>query len=178
MKTAGLLLVLALALSALAPAARAQDTTIGQKVDDATITARVKAKLVADRPANLVKVNVDTQDGVVRLRGTVPTLDDRLQAQELARLTPGVRSVVNELTVQGRTAQEPALRDAPAASPAGAFAGRHTMVGEVTDIDATHGRATVRTSEGDLQLHFPPATLQTLRRGDRVSVDLGIRKEP
>jgi hypothetical protein len=166
-----------LAFSALTAPAPAQDTSIGTKVDDATITTKVKAKLVAERPGNLVKVNVDTQAGLVRLRGTVPALEDKRKAEELARLTAGVRGVVNELTVEGRAAQQPAVSDTPSASPATAFAGRHTMTGEVTDIDATHGRVTIRTREGDLQLHFPAATLQTLKRGDRVTVDLGVRKD-
>jgi len=178
MKTVVMLLSVLLACCAVPAPARAQDTTIGQKVDDAAVTARVKAKLVSDSARNLVKVNVDTDNGVVRLRGTVPTDEDRRKAEELARLTAGVRGVVNELTVEGRAAQEPATRDAASASPVSAFTGRHTMTGEITDVDTTHGRVTVRTSEGDLQLHFPPATLQTLRRGDRVSVDLAVRKEP
>jgi len=167
-----LALILALALGACSSTKSA-----GTQVDDAAITAKVKAKLATERPANLVKVNVDTTNGVVRLRGTVPTLDDKRKAEELARLTEGVRQVVSELTVQGAAADRPA--DSPAASPgSAAFAGRHTMTGEVTDVDATHGRVTVKTGEGDLQLHFPPSTLSTLKRGDRVTVDLGVRKEP
>jgi hyperosmotically inducible periplasmic protein len=172
MKTIVFLLFGMLAFSALSGSAQAQDTSIGTKVDDATITTKVKAKLVAERPGNLVKVNVDTQDGLVRLRGTVPTLEDKRKAEELARLTAGVRRVANELTVEGHAAAPQ-----PSASPATAFAGRHTMTGEVTHIDATHGRVTVRTREGDLQLHFPASTLETLKRGDRVTVDLGVRKD-
>jgi hypothetical protein len=177
MKTFVLALSLVLGIVAVAPIVRAQDSTVGQKVDDAAITAKVKTKLVAERPGNLVKVNVDTTDGVVRLRGTVPTLEDRRRAEELAKLTAGVKNVVNELTVQGAAADQPSPRDAPAASPATTFVGRHTMSGEVTDVDATHGRVTLRTAEGDLQLHFPPSTLQTIKRGDRLTVELGVRKE-
>ena len=59
-----------------APVAQAQDRTVGERVDDATITAALKAKLVADSPRNLVKVNVDTKDGVVNLNGTVSSVDE------------------------------------------------------------------------------------------------------
>lgn len=174
MKTVVFVLSLLVGLAAVVPGAQAQDSTIGQKVDDATITTKIKAKLTAERPANLVKVNVDTTNGIVRLRGTVPTLEDKRKAEELARMTDGVRRVVSELTVQGAAAAP----DAPAASPSSAFVGRHTMTGEVTDVDTTHGRVKLKTAEGDLQLHFPPSTLATIKKGDRLTVELGIRKEP
>ena len=96
------------------PIAGAQDRTLGQKVDDATITASVKAKLVADHPQNLVKVNVDTENAVVRLSGIVPTEAHRIEAEHLARRTNGVRDVVNELQVEARAGDTPR---APAASP-------------------------------------------------------------
>ena len=174
MKTLVLALSLLLGLTAVVPIAQAQDTTIGQKVDDATITTKVKAKLAAEHPGSLVKINVDTTNGVVRLRGTVPTLADKRKAEELAKLTDGVRRVVSELTVQSAAAAP----DSPAASPSSAFVGRHTMTGEVTDVDTTHGRVKLKTAEGDLQLHFPPSTLATIKRGDRVTVEMGVRKEP
>ena len=89
------------------PIVHADERTIGEKVDDAAITAQVKAKLVADRAKNLVNVNVDTRDGIVHLSGIVPTEADRAEAEHLARVTKGVRLVQNDL----------AVRDAGAASP-------------------------------------------------------------
>jgi hyperosmotically inducible periplasmic protein len=169
-----------LALAGIGPPAHAQDRTIGERVDDATLNAKVKAKLVAERAGNLVKVNVDTKEGVVTLKGVVPTAEDKARAEELARLTAGVKSVVNELTVEGRAAgatdeRAPATA-APAASPATGFIGRHTMTGEVTDIDAATGKVELRTSEGELHLHFPPSSLQNVRRGDRLTVELAVRE--
>jgi hypothetical protein len=163
-----------LAFAAAIPAVPAQDRTLGEKVDDATLTARVKAKLVAERPGNLVSVNVDTLEGVVRLQGTVPTAEDKLAAERIARQTEGVKSVTNELAVEGRAASEPS----PAASPTSGFTGRHTMTGEVTDIDAASGRVQLRTGEGELHLHFPPGALQNVKRGDRLSVELAVRPAP
>lgn len=51
---------------------------MGQRVDDATITAAVKAKLTADRPKNLVNVDVDTKQGVVHLQGIVKDVKNDL----------------------------------------------------------------------------------------------------
>lgn len=82
--------------------------TIGEKVDDALITAKVKAKLTADRAKNLVSVNVDTQDGVVLLEGAVPTMADKAEAERLARSVNGVRHVTNDLKVS---------ESSPASSP-------------------------------------------------------------
>jgi hyperosmotically inducible periplasmic protein len=96
------------------PTAAAQDRTIGKRVDDATITATVKTRLVADHPSNLVKVNVDTRNGIVHLQGIVPTQDDRLEAERLARRTDGVVDVKNDLKVQASGDDSPR---APAASP-------------------------------------------------------------
>lgn len=108
-------LTLALAVTAGGvPAATAQDRTLGETVDDVTLTARVKAKLVADRANNLFKVDVNAFRGVIRLKGAVATEDDRIEAERLTRRTAGVRDVVNELTVEGRAE---ALREPVSASP-------------------------------------------------------------
>ena len=93
-------------------AASAADTSIGTKVDDAAITTKVKAKLTADQAKNLVKVHVDTENGVVHLKGTVPTDADKAEAERLARDTNGVREVVNELQVASSS-----TGSTPSASP-------------------------------------------------------------
>ena len=92
--------------------ASAADTSIGTKVDDAAITTKVKAKLTADHVKNLVKVNVDTENGVVHLKGTVPTEADKAEAERIVRSTDGVSEVVNELQVASS-----ATGSTPSASP-------------------------------------------------------------
>ena len=87
-----------------APAAQAQGRTVGRVVDDATITTALKAKLVKERAKNLVAVNVDTDHGVVHLKGTVPTERDRAEAERLARATKGVVDVRNDLLVDAAAA--------------------------------------------------------------------------
>ena len=69
------------------------------KAEDAMITSKVKTKLTADRAKNLVSVNVDTKDGMVHLKGTVPTQEAKAEAERLAKDTDGVVSVTNDLKV-------------------------------------------------------------------------------
>jgi hyperosmotically inducible protein len=74
----------------------------GRTVDDATITAAVKSKLVADKATNLTRVDVDTNNGTVYLNGTVDNAEQKTRAEQLARQANGVRAVVNNLQVQKR----------------------------------------------------------------------------
>jgi osmotically-inducible protein OsmY len=69
---------------------------------DATITAAVKAKLAGVSAATLLKVGVDTSQGIVQLTGTVDSERTKQRASEVARQVGGVRKVVNNLkTTQG-----------------------------------------------------------------------------
>jgi hypothetical protein len=63
----------------------------------------------------------------------------------------------------------------PADKMAGGSRGQHKMTGEVTKIDATKGMVSLKTDEGDLDLHFPPSALQGIKEGDRVEIQLAIR---
>ena len=74
----------------------------GTNVDDATITASVKSKLVADKASNLTRVDVDTNNGTVYLNGTVDSAEQKSRAERLAWQAQGVKSVVNNLQVQKR----------------------------------------------------------------------------
>lgn len=73
--------------------------TAGQYVDDATITASVKSKLVAEKTANLTRIDVDTTNQVVTLTGIVASADQKARAEHLARQVEGVKSVKNNLQV-------------------------------------------------------------------------------
>jgi len=74
--------------------------TAGENIDDANITASVKSKLVADKPSNLTRVDVDTNNGTVYLNGVVESAEQRARAEQLARQAKGVKSVVNNLQVK------------------------------------------------------------------------------
>lgn len=73
--------------------------TAGENVDDASITASVKTKLVADKAANLTRIDVDTNSGVVYLNGIVQSSQQKAHAEQLARDTKGVKKVVNNLQI-------------------------------------------------------------------------------
>ena len=74
--------------------------TAGQYVDDSTITAAVNAKLVADKAANLTRVDVETTKQVVALNGIVESTDQKARAEQLAKQVNGVRKVDNNLQIQ------------------------------------------------------------------------------
>jgi hyperosmotically inducible periplasmic protein len=75
--------------------------TAGQAVDDATIGTKMKAALAADPELSALKINVDTTQGNVRLKGEVKTIALRRKAEEMARKIQGVKSVDNQLIVTG-----------------------------------------------------------------------------
>ncbi|AEG92713.1 BON domain-containing protein [Ramlibacter tataouinensis] len=75
--------------------------TAGQAVDDATIGTRLKAAYAGDPELSALKINVDTTQGVVRLRGEVKSVALRRKAEETARKIEGVKSVENMLIVTG-----------------------------------------------------------------------------
>ena len=107
-KLASALLALAVAfpvlISCSMPGSQAEEPkkngeTIGQKIDDATITAKIKTTYLFNGHLNPFRINIDTQDGVVILQGVVRTDIQRDLAVEIAKNAKGVRSVRNELQV-------------------------------------------------------------------------------
>jgi osmotically-inducible protein OsmY len=80
-----------------APAAE----TAGQFVDDAAITAKVKAKLLADSVVGGLKIDVDTKQGVVTLSSNSMKSQSEIdQAIRLTKQVDGVRDVVANLTTR------------------------------------------------------------------------------
>ena len=67
---------------------------------DATITAKVKSKFVADDQLKAHEINVDTKNGVVTLRGAVADPSSKDRAALVAREVEGVTSVDNQLIVR------------------------------------------------------------------------------
>ena len=72
-------------------------------VNDATITASVNAKLASDKELSALRINVDTVDGRVALRGAAPTPAARDRATQLASSVDGVRSVENQLVLSSKS---------------------------------------------------------------------------
>lgn len=75
-------------------------TTMGEKIDDVTITATVSTGLAKDPELSAIKINVDTKGGVVTLNGPAPTAAAKDKATDIARQVKGVTSVNNQLVVK------------------------------------------------------------------------------
>lgn len=68
-------------------------------VDDAAITARVKAALLAHRSTSALNTDVHTVDGVVTVAGRARSDAERELVERLVRKIEGVRRVDNKITV-------------------------------------------------------------------------------
>lgn len=78
----------------------AQDARSAEQISrDAAITSRINAQYVKDDLVSAMDVNVDTYNGVVTLRGRVPSARAAERAVVLARATSGVTRVVSRLDV-------------------------------------------------------------------------------
>lgn len=75
----------------------ASDT--GEAITDAWITTKVKAQFVGEDALEGSDINVDTNDHVVTLKGTVASGAGRSRAVAIAKATKGVTRVVDELTI-------------------------------------------------------------------------------
>lgn len=72
----------------------------GAYIDDSVITAKVKSALVGDKQVSAMKIAVTTKDGVVTLKGAVPSAEVGQHALQLAAGVEGVKDVKSELTVK------------------------------------------------------------------------------
>jgi hyperosmotically inducible protein len=69
-------------------------------VDDSTLTAKVKAALLAEPGLRSLQISVDTKNAAVTLSGSVDTVASRDRAKEVASSVAGVATVVDQLTVK------------------------------------------------------------------------------
>jgi len=72
---------------------------VADQASDAAITAAVKAELARDSQLGLLRIEVDTLDGRVVLRGNAPDAAARERATMLAGAVSGVVAVENLLAV-------------------------------------------------------------------------------
>lgn len=75
----------------------------GEVITDAWITGRVKSRFIGEDSLKDSDINVDTDNHVVTLKGTVMSPAGRAKAVEIAKNTEGVRRVVDQLTVGPKT---------------------------------------------------------------------------
>lgn len=93
-----LILFLAVPIAACAPTPTREST--GEIVDDAAITAKVKAAIFEDPMLKVFQINVSTFRGVVQLSGFVDSAKAADRAVEVAGRVKGVQSVKNSLVVK------------------------------------------------------------------------------
>jgi hyperosmotically inducible periplasmic protein len=77
----------------------AADKTVN-KMDDASITAAVKMKFAHDETVKAHNIDVDTNQGIVTLTGSVSNQGEADRAVQLARSVDGVKDVRQNLVVQ------------------------------------------------------------------------------
>lgn len=122
----------------------ATNQPVGQQVDDATLTSKVKAKLTADPEVNPFNIDVDTEDGIVTLRGRVEDPEAKTQAERLARDTSGVRGVRNQIRVGERVGSDvPASDQAIAAAVTAELAADSDTSAMNIDVDVQDGVVTL-----------------------------------
>jgi hyperosmotically inducible protein len=71
----------------------------GDYIDDSLITTKVKAALLDDPLLSASRIEVTTDNGVVKLTGTVDSEQGANKARELAGSLEGVKSVQSDLSV-------------------------------------------------------------------------------
>jgi hyperosmotically inducible periplasmic protein len=82
-------------------AVREGDRTAGRATDDAAIAAKVKGELAADSGlGTATNVNVEVRSGVVQLSGFVASVEQKQEAEQIARQVAGVTDVRNSIAVQ------------------------------------------------------------------------------
>jgi hyperosmotically inducible protein len=81
-----------------APAAGS--STVGESIDDASITSQVKFALMSHRSTSALSTKVITENAVVSITGVAGSDAEKSLVTKLAQDTRGVKSVVNDMTVK------------------------------------------------------------------------------
>jgi osmotically-inducible protein OsmY len=76
-----------------------EKATLGEMIDDASITAVVKMVLLSHRSTSAVNTNVETNDGIVTLSGKAKNTAEIDLVTKYVSDIDGVHSVINQMTV-------------------------------------------------------------------------------
>ena len=116
-------------------------TTIACSQSDPGITTAVKSKLAADDTVKAYRIDVDTKDRVVTLKGEVDNAAAKARAVELARTVEGVREVVDQTAIVAGVTPPGGIDDKVAAT-SGAVARDADR-----KVDETQDKAAAKTRE-------------------------------
>lgn len=144
------------------------DRDFATRVEDATITASVKSKLLWNDHTDGLEIDVDTVGGRVTLSGTADTAQAKDIATRLARNTDGVIGVDNKLTLDTNRATA-AVGEADDADDARVAAGGRDVDG---DGDADPAQAEV--SDGWISTKVK-STLLLSRWVDGMDIDVDTK---
>jgi hyperosmotically inducible protein len=79
---------------------RAGTETIGETIDDASITSQVKYALLSHKSTSALKTKVTTTDGVVRVSGVADSDAEKSLVTKVVSDVRGTKSVTNDMTVR------------------------------------------------------------------------------
>ncbi len=97
---AALVIAASLTLVATGCAVQRDQSTVGQYVDDATITTSVKARFIENKEVAASSIQVETLNGTVQLSGFAKSSSEKQMAEELARKVSGVKAVKNDILIR------------------------------------------------------------------------------
>jgi osmotically-inducible protein OsmY len=75
-------------------------SSVGEYIDDASITTSVKAKFVEAKTVDASAIKVETLNGEVMLSGFAKSATEKSEAERIARGVKGVKQVDNKLVVR------------------------------------------------------------------------------
>lgn len=78
-------------------------SSVGQYVDDATIATRVKSRFAEDAQVSAMRIQVEALKGTVQLAGFATSQAEKDRAGQIARATPDVKEVRNNIIVRPAT---------------------------------------------------------------------------
>lgn len=98
--------------------AKQATNTAANTVDNAALTTKVKAALLADEMVKGTQINVDSSNGVVTLNGTVDSSAHMQRAEQITRGVSGVTRVQNNLTASASGTTTGSMTTTPPTSTA------------------------------------------------------------
>ncbi|WP_418321218.1 BON domain-containing protein [Piscinibacter sakaiensis] len=77
-------------------------SSVGQYVDDTTITTQIKARMVENKQVDAGAISVETLNGTVLLSGFAKSAEEKAMAHKIAHGVNGVKSVRNEIAIRAK----------------------------------------------------------------------------
>ena len=75
-------------------------STVGEYIDDTTITTQIKARMVDDKSVDAAAISVETLKGTVQLSGFAKSAEEKERAEAIARRVNGVKAVQNSIAIR------------------------------------------------------------------------------